>query len=187
MPSQNLLRTSIAILGSVSSHAYMSSNSAGNGAVVRLGPLAVAENKKHVLASSATTVALQRLAPILPGHSIVLPRREGAGKLAELSERELEDLFECVTECQQLLEDGRLEPQPSGFNLSIKDGLETGQVVPRVHVHVVPRFKGDLKSNDLVYSLLERWTPDPSVIPAPRPLPLEVSSNHICNSTALKK
>jgi len=37
----------------------------------------------------------------------------------------------------------------------IQDGLLAGQTVPHVHIHVIPRFKGDFANNDDIYHELD--------------------------------
>lgn len=34
----------------------------------------------------------------------------------------------------------------------INEGEQTGQTIPHFHAHVIPRTKGDLTNNDLIYS-----------------------------------
>lgn len=34
--------------------------------------------------------------------------------------------------------------RPQGFNIGINDGLAAGQTVPHVHIHLIPRFVGDV-------------------------------------------
>jgi diadenosine tetraphosphate (Ap4A) HIT family hydrolase len=36
------------------------------------------------------------------------------------------------------------ELQPQGYNIGINDGAAAGQTVPHLHVHLIPRFAGDL-------------------------------------------
>jgi diadenosine tetraphosphate (Ap4A) HIT family hydrolase len=36
------------------------------------------------------------------------------------------------------------EFQPQGYNIGINDGAAAGQTVPHLHVHLIPRFDGDL-------------------------------------------
>ena len=40
--------------------------------------------------------------------------------------------------------DGSLDPQPDGYNVGFNCGSAAGQTVPHVHVHVIPRFRGDV-------------------------------------------
>jgi len=37
-----------------------------------------------------------------------------------------------------------LEWRPDGFNVGINDGPAAGQTVLHLHIHLIPRFKGDL-------------------------------------------
>lgn len=34
---------------------------------------------------------------------------------------------------------------PDGFNVGININESAGQTVPHVHIHLIPRFKGDVK------------------------------------------
>ncbi|MDV7390058.1 HIT domain-containing protein, partial [Arthrospira platensis SPKY1] len=33
---------------------------------------------------------------------------------------------------------------PDGYNIGINDGPAAGQTVPHLHIHLIPRYKGDL-------------------------------------------
>lgn len=37
-----------------------------------------------------------------------------------------------------------VEFSPAGFNIGINDGAAAGQTVPHLHIHLIPRFAGDL-------------------------------------------
>lgn len=44
------------------------------------------------------------------------------------------------------------------MNIAIQDGPDAGQSVPHVHVHIIPRGKGDLDDrggNDAIYGMME--------------------------------
>ncbi len=56
----------------------------------------------NVLKEGKTTTAFRDLAPILPGHTLVVPNHNVA-RLRELLPSELEDLFETVSEAQRHL------------------------------------------------------------------------------------
>ena len=43
--------------------------------------------------------------------------------------------------------------------MAVQDGMGAGQSVPHVHVHILPRYCGDLERNDDIYDQLESWAP----------------------------
>jgi len=51
--------------------------------------------------------------------------------------------MDLVKESRQLL-DQRLDPKPDGYNVGFNAGGAAGQTVPHVHVHVIPRYHGDM-------------------------------------------
>jgi superfamily II DNA or RNA helicase/HKD family nuclease len=52
-------------------------------------------------------------------------------------------LMELVAEVKRLL-DEQLDPTPDGYNVGFNAGAAAGQTVPHVHVHVIPRYIGDM-------------------------------------------
>lgn len=36
------------------------------------------------------------------------------------------------------------EFHPAGYNIRINDGTAAGQTVPHLHIHLIPRYEGDL-------------------------------------------
>lgn len=78
--------------------------------------------------------------PISPGHMLVIPKRH-VQSVFELGEIEQQALWSLVAEVRKKLAE---EFEPDGFNIGVNDGRAAGQTVLHAHVHVIPRFKGDV-------------------------------------------
>lgn len=79
--------------------------------------------------------------PITPGHTLIISKRHIESWFL-LSEEEKLNLMSLLTCAQKELE---IEFRPNGFNLGINDGQAAGQTIPHVHIHLIPRYKGDLE------------------------------------------
>lgn len=77
--------------------------------------------------------------PVSPGHSLVICKRH-VGSFFEVSNDERCALMALLDEAKVAL---AAEFQPDGFNVGINDGPAAGQTVPHLHIHLIPRFKGD--------------------------------------------
>ena len=80
--------------------------------------------------------------PVSPGHVLVITRRV-VPTFFECTAAEQEALMALVGEVKALL-DERLDPKPDGYNVGFNAGTAAGQTVPHVHVHVIPRYAGDM-------------------------------------------
>ena len=80
--------------------------------------------------------------PVNPGHVLVIPKRHVANYF-ELTKNELRAIQELL-----FLMKSRVEKEfhPDGFNIGINVGECAGQSVFHVHVHLIPRFKGDVEN-----------------------------------------
>ena len=78
--------------------------------------------------------------PVSEGHSLVVPKREVAD-LFELEQVEYLACFELVKQVRKILIDVY---QPQGFNIGINNSPVAGQTVPHAHIHVIPRYEGDV-------------------------------------------
>jgi superfamily II DNA or RNA helicase/diadenosine tetraphosphate (Ap4A) HIT family hydrolase/SOS-response transcriptional repressor LexA len=80
--------------------------------------------------------------PVSPGHVLVITRRV-VPTFFECTVAEQGALMALVGEVKALL-DERLDPKPDGYNVGFNAGAAAGQTVPHVHVHVIPRYAGDM-------------------------------------------
>ncbi|MBC8017185.1 MAG: HIT family protein [Verrucomicrobia bacterium] len=78
--------------------------------------------------------------PISPGHTLIIPKRHIAS-LFEAAEEERAALFDLLGVMRERL---LLERKPDGFNIGINDGEAAGQTVMHLHIHLIPRYTGDL-------------------------------------------
>ena len=79
--------------------------------------------------------------PVSPGHSLVIPRRH-IGSFFEVTAEERTAMLALVDEAKAAAE---VEFRPDGFNIGINDGPAAGQTVPHLHIHLIPRYAGDLQ------------------------------------------
>ena len=96
---------------------------------------------REILASSDLCLAIYDKFPVNKGHVLVVSRRH-VEDYFELSEAEVEDIWRLVEVVKELID---LEFQPSGFNVGFNVGPVAGQTVDHVHIHVIPRYLGDME------------------------------------------
>ena len=98
----------------------------------------LAEDRIWLQTDSA--IALLDNFPVSPGHTLVVPG-DHVGGLMELPENDLNEIWSLVVHVRKLL----LEKyQPDGFNIGINEGKAAGQTVAHAHIHIIPRFNGDV-------------------------------------------
>jgi histidine triad (HIT) family protein len=84
-------------------------------------------------------LAFLDIAPINKGHLLVIPKRHHRS-LTELAPEQVGRLFAAAARLGRALVRA---VQADGFNLLLSNGTVAGQVVPHVHVHLIPRFPDD--------------------------------------------
>lgn len=78
--------------------------------------------------------------PLTPGHMLVIPRRHEVNFLA-LSNAERTAIWELVDMVRAEIDASR---HPDGYNLGVNVGEAAGQTVGHAHLHVIPRYRGDV-------------------------------------------
>ena len=99
------------------------------------------DKKKYVIKRFEHTIVLLNLYPYNPGHLLIVPI-EHVGKLSDLSPQARTELMEVLAKSVTVLEKAL---GSSGTNVGINLGDEAagGSIPEHLHVHVVPRWKGD--------------------------------------------
>ena len=84
--------------------------------------------------------AFMDVQPVTPGHVLVVPN-VAASTLAELPPEYGGRMFEIAQTIAASIRQSNLKSE--GINLFLADGVAAGQTVFYLHLHVIPRFKGD--------------------------------------------
>ncbi len=87
-------------------------------------------------------IAILDIAPVNKGHTLVIVKNE------------YETILECpddilshlITTTKSIAEKMKKQLNLDGFNIMINNGASSGQEVPHLHIHIIPRFKNDGKT-----------------------------------------
>ncbi|MDZ7737327.1 MAG: HIT family protein [Gammaproteobacteria bacterium] len=77
--------------------------------------------------------------PVSEGHTLIITKRH-IGSFFETTEEEKLALLKALELAKTDLD---REYGPSAYNIGINDGTAAGQTVPHLHLHLIPRYKGD--------------------------------------------
>lgn len=80
--------------------------------------------------------------PVNKGHILVIPERH-IENYFELSIREQQALWLVINHCKEKL---TKHFNPDGFNIGINIGEYAGQSIFHSHIHLIPRYKGDVEN-----------------------------------------
>lgn len=93
-----------------------------------------------IIWSSTSTISLWDAFPVSPGHALIVPRRHVVS-WAELTAEEKADLSRGIDALRNLIDQ---RYRPDGYNVGFNDGVAAGQTVMHFHLHVIPRYQGDV-------------------------------------------
>ncbi len=97
--------------------------------------------EERLVLATKVAVAFRDAFPVSEGHTLVVPRRHVAS-VFELDMKELAIVWELVATARAGL---LASVSPDGFTVGVNDGAAAGQTVEHAHVHVIPRFEGDIR------------------------------------------
>ena len=94
----------------------------------------------EILIEHSLGVARRDTYPVSKGHTLIIPRRHVAS-IFDTTPAERQALFELLDQAKALLDRAH---QPDGYNIGINGGAAAGQTVMHLHIHMIPRYAGDL-------------------------------------------
>jgi histidine triad (HIT) family protein len=114
----------------------------------------------HFIYEDDTHVAFLDKYPIDHGHSLVLPR-EHFEKVTDMSPDKVGELFSKIPKIAKAIIQ---ITNADAFSMAQNNGRAAKQIVPHVHVHIIPRFndkgtiwtKREIGNDDMLKSLAEK-------------------------------
>jgi len=96
---------------------------------------------ERIIDSNDLALVIRDGYPVSPGHTLVIPKRH-IGSWFEITHEEQSAMLNLLERTKVGLEE---EFKPDGYNIGINDGPTAGQTVPHLHMHLSPRYEGDLE------------------------------------------
>ncbi|MCA9621532.1 MAG: DEAD/DEAH box helicase family protein, partial [Myxococcales bacterium] len=96
--------------------------------------------ERDLVWSSDFVLAVRDAMPVTDGHTLVIPRRHVATYF-DASADERAAIWAAVDVIKAQLDE---ELKPDGYNVGFNAGEAAGQTVMHLHVHVIPRYRGDM-------------------------------------------
>jgi histidine triad (HIT) family protein len=129
-------------------------------------------NKRGIIYEDEHFFARFDLFPVSPGHAEVIPKRH-IPSLFDLTEKEWASLRPAISKvvgiieatnfeklyggfvdesldnksvgfCKKMLNHVGINKKPDAYNIGVNEGEAAGRTVNHLHVHVIPRFYGDV-------------------------------------------
>ena len=95
----------------------------------------------NVIFKNKDIVAFYDNYPVSKGHTLIIPKRH-VKSYFELNLTEILSINDALRECKKFLTQMY---SPDGFNIGINDGEAAGQTVFHLHIHLIPRYFGDME------------------------------------------
>ncbi len=97
------------------------------------------EIPSEVIHEDAASIAFLDINPMTLGHAVIIPKHH-AENILDLPDEAVGPLFQAVRRVTEKLNRAF---NPEGFTIGINHGRISGQTVPHLHIHVIPRYPGD--------------------------------------------
>jgi len=100
--------------------------------------IAKMEIPSKIITETKNSVAFLDAFPLARGHTLVIPKRHYE-KVQDMTDNDNSDLFNTVLKVIS-----KVDKVTGSTLLAIHNGKESGQEIPHVHVHLIPRQSNDL-------------------------------------------
>lgn len=78
--------------------------------------------------------------PVSDGHALIIPFRHFSNYF-DGTQDEKDAIWSLVDDMKHVI---RQENSPDGYNIGMNIGRAAGQTIPHLHVHIIPRYEGDM-------------------------------------------
>ena len=104
-------------------------------------PFCNPDSERELIVESASAYAIYDKFPVNNGHALIITKRH----CADYFELTFKEQSACVFMLNKVREIISKRYSPEGFNVGINIGEKAGQTVNHVHIHLIPRYDGDVE------------------------------------------
>lgn len=97
---------------------------------------------ERIVAQNDLCFAIRDGFPVSEGHTLIIPRRH----VADYFDLTIEEIMAMQAMMREIKERLDVELMPDGYNIGVNVNAAAGQTVFHVHMHLIPRFHGDVEN-----------------------------------------
>ncbi len=95
---------------------------------------------EQIIAENALCIAIRDGFPVSKGHTLIIPRRHVANYF-DLTPEEIAAMQALMQKIKSQIDK---DFHPDGYNIGINVNAAAGQTIFHVHMHLIPRYTGDV-------------------------------------------
>lgn len=99
------------------------------------------ENEKIIIENELAFARFDEF-PVNPGHMLFMTKRH-VKDFFDTTIEEKNAIFELIDRAKEIIDS---KYNPSGYNIGMNCGIAAGQSVMHIHVHLIPRYDGDVEN-----------------------------------------
>lgn len=99
-------------------------------------------DKKEYIAENELAFAIYDHFPVNKGHVLIIPKRHFEN-FFDATKEEVCAIYDLMHRVKSII---NKELKPDGYNVGINIGYDAGQTIMHLHVHLIPRCKGDVEN-----------------------------------------
>lgn len=104
-------------------------------------PFCSPEKERELIVESATAFSIYDKFPVNDGHALIIPKKH-CPNYFDLTFKEQSACIFMLNTVKQIISE---KFKPNGFNIGININEVAGQTISHVHIHLIPRYNGDVK------------------------------------------
>lgn len=97
-------------------------------------------NESEIIVENRFAFAILDHYPVNNGHCLIITKRHFAN-FFEATEEEIKAIYKLMHEVKEMFD---IQYEPAGYNIGINVGTYAGQTINHLHVHLIPRYIGDV-------------------------------------------
>jgi len=100
------------------------------------------DTRDKLIAENDLAFAIYDTFPVNEGHVLVIPKRHFRS-FFDATQAEVAAIYDLLRRAKEILE---VRLKPDGYNVGVNIGEAAGQTVMHLHVHLIPRYDGDVEN-----------------------------------------
>lgn len=102
----------------------------------------IKKTNPRIILENSHAFAISDQYPVSQGHTLIILKRH-VSTLFKATSKEITAIFDLGKRVQKLL---FKQYKPDGYNVGFNDLEAAGQSIPHCHMHIIPRYQGDVKN-----------------------------------------